>query len=107
MCQLSAQKATQSVRPGAVRAAGWSSQSPADRTWVRRPVLQSGEPLSMTSLPGLRPHPDQHAQTAAVEELQPGQIGDDPRVSGRNPGQRSLGVRGNDGVQFPRSLTTR
>lgn len=31
-----------------------------------------GEQHFTTGLPGLRPHPDQHAQTAAVDELQCG-----------------------------------
>jgi hypothetical protein len=42
---------------------------------------QRGEQQVTAGLPGLRPHPAQRTQGAAVDELQRGQVDDDPRAA--------------------------
>jgi hypothetical protein len=55
-------------------------QAGQGRDAPHRPARR-GEQQVTAGLPGLRPHPAQRTQGTAVDELQRGQVHDDPRVA--------------------------
>ena len=77
-----------------------TDQAGQGQNTLHRPARR-GEQQVTASLPGLRPHPAQHAQGAAVDELQGGQIDDNPRVASRGRREHGHDARGIYDVKFP------